>query len=189
MSTPSHPSSRSQSTFRALVTEDKPKRGRPKHAIPRESVYVELSLGQKTLLTTLGDSLPVTRADIPDMAVMICAKRFDAMRRAIAERERELPEGITDLDSLYYLWDLELEKRDEEKKWTSVRLSPNQVVELGRLHGTFNALFKTTRSDVFSLALSLLTFHFRRYVAELPNPLTIDAFDHHLDGLYASPFG
>ena len=43
-----------------------------------------------------------------------------------------------------------------EEKWTSVRVSPQQVIELGRAHGTLNAAFGASRSDTFSLGLVLL---------------------------------
>ena len=42
------------------------------------------------------------------------------------------------------------------ERWTSIRLSPQQVLELGRLHGTLNAAFGAGRSEVFGLALALL---------------------------------
>lgn len=144
-------------TFRAL-TEQKRGRGRPKHKTPRQSVYVELSKPHKSLISQLADQLPdnFARADIPDMAVATLNIRFDSIRRAVASRDREIPEGITDLASLHYLWDLELPDPNAETKWTSVRLSPQYVVELGRLQGTLNALFGANRSDVFLLGLFLL---------------------------------
>ena len=43
-----------------------------------------------------------------------------------------------------------------EEKWTSIRVSPQQVIELGRVHGALNAAFGASRSQSFSLALALL---------------------------------
>jgi hypothetical protein len=77
------------------------------------------------------------------------------LREAVSGRNREIPEGITDLDSLYLLWDLPLHE-EEEVKWTSIRLSPQQVISLGRVNGILKALFGATRSEVFGLALALL---------------------------------
>lgn len=146
-----------ESTLAALL-EGKPKRGRPRSAVPRQSVYVALTDGQKHLLTTIGDALPAdfSRADIPDMAVALLSARLDQVRQAVADRDRDLPEGITDIESLYFLWDLVPPPAGAETKWTSVRLSPQQVVQFGRLQGILKALFGSTRSDVFALALALL---------------------------------
>ncbi len=148
---------KSQDTLSALY-EDEPKRGRPRHKIPRQSVYVALSKQQKQTITTIAECLPLTikRADIPDMAVMTLTARLNQVRRAMAGRDRELPEGITDIESLYFLWDMELPDKSAETTWTSIRLSPNQVVEFGRLQGTFKAMFGSNRSHVFTLALALL---------------------------------
>ena len=144
-------------TFAAL-TREKTRRGRPKSATPRQSVYVALSKAQKQRLSQLAKQFPATlkRADIPDMCVMVLSTRMEQIRRAVAGRDRELPEGITDMESLYFLWDLPLPDMKAEAAWTSVRLSPLQVVEFGRLQGTFKALFGATRSEVFMLAMTLL---------------------------------
>jgi hypothetical protein len=91
------------------------------------------------------------------MAVHLMAMRLELLRRAVADRNREIPEGITDLDSLYLLWDLPLSRDNSEPKWTSIRLSPQQAIELGRAHGTLKVLFGTSRSQVFALSLALLT--------------------------------
>jgi hypothetical protein len=148
---------KSQDTLSALY-EDEPKRGRPRHKVPRQSVYVALSQAQKQTLSTIAKQLPpaIKRADIPDMAVMTLGARLNQVRDAMAGRDRELPEGITDMESLYFLWDMELPDQSAETTWTSIRLSPNQVVEFGRLQGTFNAMFGANRSHVFTLALALL---------------------------------
>ena len=69
----------------------------------------------------------LSRADIPDMAIRLLSSRLELLRRAVADRNREIPEGITDLDSLYLLWDLPLPTENGEPKWTSIRLSPQQV--------------------------------------------------------------
>lgn len=145
------------STLAALLKE-KPKRGRPRHSISRQNVYVSLTRKQKKEMNRLPQLLPeaITRADIPDLAITILTARLDALHRAVADRNRAIPEGITDFESLYLLWDLELPQTDEPPKWTSIRLSPQQSVELGRAHGTFNAAFGTNRSQTFSLALALL---------------------------------
>lgn len=141
----------------ATLLQEKKRRGRPRHKIPRQSVYVALTKEQKALFKSLLQFLPesFSRADIPDMAIITLTVRLNAVRNAVADRDRELPEGITDMESMYYLWDLELPDL-EDTKWTSIRLSPQQAVEFGRLQGTFNALFGTNRSQVFALALSLL---------------------------------
>ena len=155
------------STLAALLKE-KPKRGQPPHEVSRQNVYVALSDEQKEHLTDLADSLPETfvRADIPDMAIMVLATRMEGLRRAVAGRTREIPEGITDLESLYLLWDLPLPEGGNATNWTSIRVSPQQAIDLGRINGIFSVLFGATRSEVFSLALALLT----QFVEEvLPN--------------------
>jgi hypothetical protein len=146
-----------ESTLAALL-EEKRKRGRPKRAISRKNVYVALSLEQKEQMGQLADLLPdgLNRSDIPDMAVHLLAIRLELLRRAVADRNREIPEGITDLDSLYLLWDLPLSRDNGEPKWTSIRLSPQQAIELGRAHGTLKVLFGTSRSEVYALSLALL---------------------------------
>ncbi|HFC12477.1 MAG TPA: hypothetical protein ENJ56_06495, partial [Anaerolineae bacterium] len=146
-----------KNTFAAL-TQEKPRRGRPKHAIPRQSVYVALSKAEKQLLSGIAAKTPasIKRSDIPDMAILLLSHKLDMVRQAVAGRSRDLPEGITDFESLYYLWDLPVSAETSEKKWTSIRLSPTWAVEFGRLQGTFKALFGTNRSDVFVLAIVLL---------------------------------
>jgi hypothetical protein len=107
----------------------------------------------KTLAKMLPESL--SRADLPDMAVNLLSIRMESLRLAVSGRNREIPEGVTDLDSLRLLWDLPLHEA-EEAKWTSIRLSPQQVISLGRVNGILTAIFGATRSEVFDLALSLL---------------------------------
>jgi hypothetical protein len=148
--------SRRESTLAALL-EEKPKRGRPRRAVSRQNVYVALSPEQKQALKRLAGLLPegLSKADIPDLAISLLAARFEILRRAVSDRSREIPEGVTDLDSLYLLWDLTLPNGSPEAEWTSVRASPQQVIELGRVHGTLNALFGANRSEVFALCLAL----------------------------------
>lgn len=143
------------STLAALLRE-KPKRGRPQRSIPRQTVYVALSDDQKELLGRLATSLPPTfeRADVPDLAVMVLTARVDALRRAVSDRSAEVPEGVTDLKALYYLWDLPMMIEEARLRWTSIRLGPAQVVAFGRLQGMFNALFGSNRSQVFGLAIA-----------------------------------
>lgn len=146
------------STLAALLKE-KPKRGRPSRNVSRQNVYVALSKSQKKQMKQLAVLLAdqISRADISDLAISVLSARLEALRRAVADRNREMPEGITDLESLYLLWDLPLPTSDEqEPNWTSIRVSPQQVIELGRAHGTLNAVFGANRSQTFSLALSLL---------------------------------
>ncbi|MDX1663935.1 MAG: hypothetical protein R3272_09085 [Candidatus Promineifilaceae bacterium] len=145
------------STLAALL-RDKRRRGRPPRAISRQNVYVELDAEQKRQLTALATHLPenFVRADVPDLAIMVLAARLEALRRAVSGRTREIPEGITDLESLYLLWDLPLPEEHEDPRWTSIRVSPQQAIDLGRVHGTLNVLFGATRSEVFTLALNLL---------------------------------
>ena len=95
------------------------------------------------------------RADIPDLAINLLTVRMELLRRDVADRDREIPEGVTDLDSLYLLWDLPLPANDSPSKWTSIRLSPQQVIELGRIHGVLKALFGVNRSQVYGLSLTL----------------------------------
>jgi hypothetical protein len=149
---------RNEGTLAALLRE-KPKRGRPRSVVSRQSVYVALSPAQKATISTLAEQLPeaFVRADVPDLAIALLSARFEQVRSAMADRDRELPEGVTDLQALYYLWDVPLTPPPTKVKWTSVRLSPQQVVQFGRLQGTLNALFGTNRSQVFTLALSLLS--------------------------------
>jgi hypothetical protein len=150
-------SKRKDSTIAALL-EDRPKRGRPRHAIGRKNVYVALTSEQKQQMKALAKSLPdsLSRADIPDMAINMLAARMDLLRNAVSDRDREIPEGITDIESLYLLWDLPLPANDSEPRWTSIRLSPQQSIELGRAHGALNALFGANRSQVFALSLTAL---------------------------------
>jgi len=160
-------SERKSSTIAALL-EDKPKRGRPRRKVSRRNVYVALTPEQKQEVKILAKDLPdsLGRADIPDMAIDLLAARLDFLRRAVADRDREIPEGITDLDSLYLLWDLPLPKGNDDEKWTSVRLAPQQAVELGRAHGTLKALFGANRSQVFGLSLALLSQFFREEMVD-----------------------
>lgn len=153
---------RKESTIAALL-EEKPKRGRPRRQVSRQNVYVSLSEEQKKHLQKLASGFPngLSRADIPDMAIGLLATRLELLRRAVADRNREIPEGITDLDSLYLLWDLKLPAENSESKWTSIRLSPQRVIELGRTHGILNALFGANRSQVFGLGLALLEQFFQ----------------------------
>jgi hypothetical protein len=148
---------RKDGTLAALL-EEKRKRGRPRRAISRKNVYVALSPAQKDQMRQMADLLPagLNRSDIPDMASTLLAARLELLRRAVADRNREIPEGITDLDSLYLLWDLPLANDTDEAKWTSIRLSPQQAIELGRAHGLLNAMFGVNRSQVFALSLALL---------------------------------
>jgi hypothetical protein len=121
-------------------------------------VYVELTTAQKEFVTELSERLPepFARADVADLAIMVLAARLEGLRRAVAGRTREIPEGITDLESLYLLWDLPLVDPEEKPQWTSIRVSPQQAIDLGRAHGTLKVLFGASRSDVFVLALALL---------------------------------
>lgn len=147
------------STLAALL-RDRPKRGRPRREISRDNVYIELSKAQKRQVSDVAKRLPESfvRADVADLAIMVLAARLESLRRAVAGRTREIPEGITDLDSLYLLWDLQPPEHGEKKRWTSIRVSPQQAIELGRVRGTLNALFGATRSEVFGLALALLAY-------------------------------
>ena len=141
----------------AALLKEKPKRGRPRRAVARQNVYVALSQKQKKLMKQMAAQLPkgLVRADIPDLAITTLAVRMEALRRAVADRHREIPEGITDLESLYLLWDLPLPLPDETR-WTSLRVSPQEAIELGRVQGTLHVIFGVTRSETFSLALALL---------------------------------
>ncbi|MBP8948964.1 MAG: hypothetical protein KBG73_08985 [Candidatus Promineofilum sp.] len=186
------------STLKELL-RDKPKRGRPRRMVARQNVYVALRPEQKGLMADLGQRLPdgLGRPDVPDLAVSVLTARLEALRTAVAGRTREIPEGVTDLESLYLLWDVvppgqgalvssQLSvgsgqpgassgklatgrKRPEAgapgagERWTSIRLSPQQALELGRAHGTLNAAFGAGRSEVFGLALGLLAQFLERH--------------------------
>ncbi|MEZ4519651.1 MAG: hypothetical protein R3C44_23420 [Chloroflexota bacterium] len=145
------------STLKDLLRE-KPKQGRPPRMVSRQNVYVALYPEQKKRMTELKAYLPegLARADLPDLAVSVLTAKMEALRQAVAGRNREIPEGVTDMDSLYLLWDLDVPPHDPAEKWTSIRLSPQQVIELGRVHGTLNAVFGANRSETFSLGLALL---------------------------------
>jgi hypothetical protein len=164
-------SNRKDSTLAALL-EDKPKRGRPRRLVSRQNVYVALSEAQKQEMNQMADNLPdgFSRADVPDIAIFLISVRLEVLRQAVAGRNREIPEGITDIDSLYLLWDLALPGAAEQLRWTSIRVSPQQAIELGRVHGILNALFGVNRSEVFSLSLSLLS-------SSLKNELAGRSFD------------
>ena len=146
------------STLAALLKE-KPRRGRPPRAVSRQNVYVTLSDEQKERMKRLADCLPegLSRADLPDLAITILSARLEALHRAVSDRNREIPEGITDLESLYLLWDLSLPMQNSDPRWTSIRVSPQQTIEFGRVQGTLNAVFGANRSETFQLALALLT--------------------------------
>jgi hypothetical protein len=160
-------SERKPSTLAALL-EDKPKRGRPRRAVSRKNVYVALTQEQKQEMESLAKELPegLVRSDIPDMAVSLMASRLELLRQAVSDRNREIPEGITDMDSLYLLWDLPLPGEEDDTKWTSIRLSPQQAVDLGRAHGTLKALFGANRSQVFGLSLVLLSQFMQEELAD-----------------------
>lgn len=157
------PKKKLQASTLAALLEEKPKRGRPPRAVSRQNVYVALSKTQKQQMDDLVAYLPdgLSRADLPDLAISILSARFEALRQAVADREQEIPEGVTDLESLYLLWDLALPEKTNSGKWTSIRVSPQQVIELGRVHGTLNAIFGANRSQTFDLGLTLLS-HFLR---------------------------
>lgn len=142
----------------AALLKEKPKRGRPPRAVSRQNVYVALRPDEKALMKVLAGRLPegLVRADLADLTITVLAARLEALRRAVAGRNREIPEGVTDMDSLYLLWDMSLPPERGEEKWTSVRVSPQQVIELGRAHGALNAAFGASRSETFSLGLVLL---------------------------------
>lgn len=167
---------RNDSTLAALL-RDKPKRGRPKRSVSRESFYVALSEEQKAALGHLGEMLPGTvgRADVADVAITLLQVRYDELRQAMADRDRELPEGITDIDALYYFWDLPVPD-EASTRWTSVRIAPQSAVDFGRIHGGLKALFGANRSQVFSLALALLG----RWL-ESPVPAEFETLDALLD--------
>ena len=157
----SQPNKERASTLAELL-KDRPKRGRPPRRVSRQNVYVALTDKEKQLLEHLVQFLPahLVRADLPDLAIAVLTARLDSLHRAVADRNREIPEGVTDLESLYLLWDLEVPARIVERKWTSIRVSPQEVIELGRAHGTLNAAFGANRSEIFSLALVLLNQFF-----------------------------
>jgi hypothetical protein len=162
------------STMAALLKE-KPKRGRPPRKVSRQNVYVAMRPDEKVLIKEITARLPdgLVRADVADLAITVVNERLEALRRAVAGRDREIPEGITDIESLYLLWDLPLPPKDVEERWTSVRCSPQQVIELGRVHGVLNAALGASRSETFSLALALLD----RYISEnefADAPVTLD---------------
>ncbi|MBP6471655.1 MAG: hypothetical protein KBE23_22115 [Chloroflexi bacterium] len=142
----------------AELLKDKPKRGRPPHSVSRQNVYVAISAEEKQEINRLAELLPenFSRADLPDLAIAILTARLESLHRAVADRNREIPEGVTDLESIYLLWDLSVPEKSPERKWTSIRVSPQEVIELGRAHGTLNAAFGANRSETFSLALVLL---------------------------------
>ncbi len=142
----------------AELLKDKPRRGRPPHPVSRQNVYVAISAEEKQEIKRLAELLPenFSRADLPDLAIAILTARLEALHRAVADRNREIPEGVTDLESIYLLWDLSVPEKSPERKWTSIRVSPQEVIELGRAHGTLNAAFGANRSETFSLALVLL---------------------------------
>ena len=146
------------STLAALLREKRSRRGRPRRAVSRQNVYVALSDAQKKAMKELAKVLPdcVQRADVPDLAIALLYVRLEALRRSVAGRDREMPEGITEFDGLYLLWDLPLPAREAEARWTTVRLSPQQGIDLGRAQGALKMLFGASRSDVFGLGLALL---------------------------------
>jgi hypothetical protein len=178
-------SDESKSTLSALL-KDKPRRGRPKHAVSRQNVYVELSDEQKSLMRELAKKLPkpVRRADIPDLATALLSARLEQLRRSVEGRNREMPEGIVELISLYLLWDLPVPRDVSGAKWTSIRLSPQQVVQLGRVHGVLNALFGASRSQVFSLGIALLEAALENELATLTKIATVQEMKERIIKVY-----
>ena len=87
------------STLAALLKE-KPKRGRPSRNVSRQNVYVSLTDSQKKQMKQLAALLSeqINRADISDLAISVLSARLEALRRAVADRNREMPEGITDIE-------------------------------------------------------------------------------------------
>ncbi len=181
----SQPNKDRTSTLAELL-KDKPKRGRPPRRVSRQNVYVALSPVEKEELNRLADLLPenLSRADLPDLAIAILTARLESLHRAVADRNREIPEGVTDLESLYLLWDLTLPDSTAERKWTSIRLSPQEDIELGRAHGTLNAAFGANRSDTFSLALVLLTQFLKSEAHSLPDVTTLAEVRKTILGIY-----
>ena len=167
----------SKSTISALLKE-KPKPGRPRHAVSRQTVYVELTDEQKQMTRMIAEKLPATlhRADIPDLAITLLTANLDHLKQTMAGREREMPEGVVDLISLYLLWDLIPPNPDISSKWTSIRLSPRQAIQLGRIHGELNALFGATRSEIYNLALIFLNHLIKnkQILVPLSAELTLD---------------
>lgn len=157
----------------AELLKDKPKRGRPPHSVSRQNVYVALTSNEKDEMKRLAKFLPqdLSRADLPDLAIAVLTARLESLHRAVADRNREIPEGVTDLESLYLLWDLAVPEKHVERKWTSIRVSPQEAIELGRAHGTLNAAFGANRSETFSLALVLLAQFLD--ARELPESMTL----------------
>lgn len=147
-----------QASTLAALLKKRPRRGRPSHPVSRQNVYIALTSAQKQAIKQLTEILPdsIVRADVPDLAITILTMRLEALHRAVADRNRTIPEGVTDLESLYLLWDLTLPVKDTEERWTSIRVSPQQVLDLGRAHGTLHAAFGVTRSQTFVLGLALL---------------------------------
>jgi hypothetical protein len=162
------------STLAALL-RDRPRRGRPSHLISRQNVYIALTPAQKQAIKQLADSLPesIARADVPDLAITALTVRLESLHRAVADRNRTIPEGVTDLESLYLLWDLALPGKDDDASWTSIRVSPQQVLDLGRAHGTLHAAFGATRSQTFVLGLVLL----RQCLEDYPVETTGQSFE------------
>lgn len=157
----------------AELLKDKPKRGRPPHSVSRQNVYVALTSKEKDEMKRLAKLLPrdLSRADLPDLAIAVLTARLESLHRAVADRNREIPEGVTDLESLYLLWDLTIPEKHVERKWTSIRVSPQEAIELGRAHGTLNAAFGANRSETFGLALVLLAQFLD--ARELPESMTL----------------
>jgi hypothetical protein len=117
------------------------------------------------------------------MSIVLLATRLELLRQAVSDRNREIPEGITDLDSLYLLWDLTPPSNGVEPKWTSVRLSPQQAIDLGRTHGTLNALFGANRSEVFGLSLALLAQFLHNELSDEPYS-SIDEVTERIKSIY-----
>lgn len=175
---------REESTLTALLRE-KPKRGRPRRAVSRQTVYVALTPEQKRVMREIGETLEgdLGRADVADMAIMLLSIRLEALRQAVSDRDREMPEGITALDSLYLLWDVPLPpKKDAE--WTSIRLSPQQMIQLGRAKGVLEALFNANRSDAFALGLGLLHTLFHSAHFPLHQTTSLPLFEAYVTRIY-----
>lgn len=179
-------SKRRASTLAALL-EEKPKRGRPPRNVSRQNVYVALSQIQKEAMNDWVSFLPkgIVRADLPDLAIVILAARLEGLRRDVSGRDREIPEGITDMESLYLLWDLALPVESVTAKWTSIRVSPQQIIELGRAHGLLNAVFGVNRSQTFSLGLALLGQFLRRDAnIDLESEMNLGEMRHKIRDIY-----
>lgn len=154
-----------------------------RHAVSRQSVYVALSPEQKALVNELADCLAgdLGRADISQYGRHVGAVGSVAPGCFGSEQEdaeRDCPGiGLFVVGCAFAApWPMAV--------GTSIRLSPQQVIQLGRAQGLLHALFNANRSEVFSLGLGLLNILLKSDSFPLASVASLTAFEDEITRIY-----